>query len=217
MALKISEQAVFDVINKSFSGMISAGMNLDLVKDILGEQIKSFEQSTKYKVNFVINEDESEGSLEMIDLSKDFLRIRNPNEDTKVLRTKVEGVGIEIKVFKKDDYKFSNLEIINALKSLTEKVEKIKLVLSEQDVSDINDIEIPDVESATLTSDEDLESALLTSDEDIESALLTSDEDVESALLTSDEDVESDLKNNGGNECISEPKDTSLITDKAVD
>lgn len=153
MALKAIDKVKFDTLQATFSGMVAGGMEIGVIKGILSAQVVEFEAATNNKVKYVV--DGTVGTLELTNLSKDFLRIRNPNEETKVIRAKVEGVGIDIKVFKAEDYEFSNEEVISALKALTAELEGSSVTFSEQEPCDLRDLaseessedEVEDVDS----------------------------------------------------------------------
>lgn len=158
MALKAIDKVKFDTLQATFSGMVAGGMDIDAIKGILSAQVVEFEAETNNKVKYVV--DGTIGTLELTNLSKDFLRIRNPNEETKVIRAKVEGVGIDIKVFKAEDYEFSNEEIISALKALTVELEDSSVVFSEQEPCDLRDLaseKSTDDEPEITDSEEDID------------------------------------------------------------
>ena len=129
MALKSKDKVRFESIKASIIGMLSANVGIELVKAGMKSQIEEFEKETGQIVRILSKDNEH--SVDLIDKSKDFLRIRNTNPENKVLRTKVSGVGIEIKIFKAEEFSHSNEIISEALRELAEQVSNREEELSE--------------------------------------------------------------------------------------
>lgn len=126
MALKQADQIRYDAI----ATMINTLKNLDhdyhTVLGAVAPQIADFEKSTGQAVRI-----KSNFEIELIDRRKDFLRVRSPNSESKVLRTKVDGVAIDVKIFKEGDYDFDNETIASSLRRLAEEVSGISKSLVE--------------------------------------------------------------------------------------
>ena len=118
MALKVTDKARFDTLESSIKGMVSAGVDLETVKAGFAEQIRFFEQETGVLIK--LRGEGEDFEVGIIDSSKDFVRVRSSNPENKVLRTKILGVGIEVKTFKKCEFEHSNKEIHDSLIALAE-------------------------------------------------------------------------------------------------
>ena len=120
MAYKQGDQAKLDFIDKTISILSNLKLSPDQIQaQVLLELAPDFEASTGHKI--VFNDGDST-TYKILDLSKDYMRIRDSNEDNKVLRTRCHGVHIEIKTFKKDEFNLTNDEIAYALEELAKKV-----------------------------------------------------------------------------------------------
>tara|TARA_B100001245_G_scaffold236653_1_gene229261 strand:- start:21143 stop:21685 length:543 start_codon:yes stop_codon:yes gene_type:complete len=144
VALKKEDKVRLEVIEKTFSMLVSNNMSDEQVLSMMQPQFDDFETITGHKLKPVF---EPEPSISVLDLSKDFLRIRYPNEDNRVLRAKVEGVSIEVKLFKNDDFSFTNNDVVSALKSLSEKVDILPVELKDLEPCDVKE-KVSEIESA---------------------------------------------------------------------
>lgn len=142
MALKNNEKIKFETMLLMFKNLINAGMDLNVVKTAISQQIKDFEVETKHLVKFI---ETPEGvSMEAVDISKDFLRIRFQNAENKVLRAKIHGINLDIKIWKIDskdrqEISVSNKELVTALNALTIKISELKKDLCSLEQMDILD------------------------------------------------------------------------------
>lgn len=113
-------------------------MNLskEAICEAMKEQIAEFEQSSKHLVK-ILQQPIDDSYIELVDLRKDFVRTRTPNEESLVLRTKIKGIPIEVKLFKKNEYQFSNESVADALRSLADEVETFEFELSTLENNDV--------------------------------------------------------------------------------
>lgn len=173
MALNKIDNVKFDSLSQTLSMLLQHGTELEVVKTMLAPQISDFEESSKHKVKFVI--DGETVKLTALNLSRDYLRTRNPNDEQQVLRTKVEGVSIEVKLFKKDDFLQTNEDVVNALRALADEVSDLSVELNTLGTSDVrnlgqNDSELDSDDSDDLDELDSEDTNDLSDDSDLESS-----------------------------------------------
>ena len=147
MALKNNAKVRFEVMNQTFGSLIANNLDLETAKGIIGAQVEEFEKETNHKINYEVNG--ASGKLVLLDLSKDFVRTRMQNEDNQVLRAKLQGVPMDVKLWKRDDFEFSNEDIVSALRALANEVEAMPVELITLKHEDVRS------HIAELTSDSD--------------------------------------------------------------
>lgn len=157
MALKSSDALVFKSLSASLKMMLKLNPDIDAIKDAMAQNISEFEAASGHLVRFSLVD--GEWQMVLVDGKKDFIRIRKPNEESKVLRTRINSVQIEVKLQKSGEYEFDNEWIAKALKDLAAEIEGLDLSLVEQDACDVRklasgDLSGPDADSE---SDEDQE------------------------------------------------------------
>lgn len=121
MALKQADQIRFDALATLIETVKNLGHDYNTVLGAAAKQIAEFQEATGQAVRV-----KSNFEIELIDRRKDFMRIRSPNSESKVLRTKVDGVAIDVKIFKEGDYDFDNETIASSLRRLAEEVSGIQ-------------------------------------------------------------------------------------------
>ena len=156
MALSKIDTVKFKSLSQTLSMLLQHETSLETAKVMLGEQISDLEDSSNHMIKFITLDDDSV-ALEVLDLSKDFVRTRNPNSETQVLRAKIQGVGIDVKLFKEGDFKFSNQEAIDAIRALAAEVEGLPFELNAMGVSNVRKLDADDSED--LEDSEYLDSA----------------------------------------------------------
>lgn len=117
MALKQADQIRYDALVSLIQTLKNLDHDYHTILGAAAPQIKDFQEETGFGVRL-----KNDFSVELIDRRKDYLRIRNPNEQSKTLRTKVDGVSIDVKIFKEGDYDFENATIAQSLQRLADTV-----------------------------------------------------------------------------------------------
>jgi hypothetical protein len=136
MALKASDQAKLDHIDKTISILKNVNLSAQQIKEQISKELApDFEASTGQKIQFVEG-DSTEYKL--LDFSKDYYRVRDSNDDNKVLRTRCNGVHIEVKTFKRDEFTLTNSEIAFALEALADKMRNCNIKVSTMKSGDLN-------------------------------------------------------------------------------
>lgn len=120
MALKQADQIRYDSLVTLITTLKNLEHDYHTILGAAASQIKDFEKETGLGVRV-----KSNFEVELIDRRKDFMRIRSPNTESKVLRTKIDGVAIDVKIFKEGDYEFDNSAIETALRLLADEVSDI--------------------------------------------------------------------------------------------
>lgn len=136
MALKQTDIIRFEGLNQTASILRANGFDFTATEAAMAAQLTEFEATARHKVK-LLKEPVDGVFLEVIDLSRDFIRTRKPNEESLVLRTKIQNVPIEVKLVKDGEYCFDNTSVANALRELAKEVESISFALSELDNEDV--------------------------------------------------------------------------------
>lgn len=126
MAMKQVDQVRYDALESMITTLSGLGHDYETVYKAVTPQIKDFESATGRTVRI-----KSDFEIELIDRRRDFLRIRNPNDQAKTLRTKVDGVSIDVKIFKEGDFEFENATIAQSLRRLADEVGALPKELAE--------------------------------------------------------------------------------------
>lgn len=134
MALKKEDKVRLEGLQNTFAMLVSNGLHYSQIDTMMAPQLKEFESITGSKIRTHYGENHR---LEVLDLSKDFIRVRLPNEESRVLRAKVQAVPIDVKLFKADDYDFSNEDVVSALRALADEVEGLDFELNSLVSSDV--------------------------------------------------------------------------------
>jgi len=168
MALKKEDRVRLEGLEKTFTMLVTNGMDAETIKNMMQPQFDEFESITGSKVKAHFGDN---ASLEVLDLSKDFLRIRFPNEDNRVLRAKIQGVGVEVKLFKRDDFEFGNDDVVSALRALADEVSELPMPLNSLEMCDVRKLAKGDLSPLLDPLDDEGEQAGNVSDEesDVES------------------------------------------------
>lgn len=175
MALKSSDALVFKSLSASLKMMLRLNPDIDAVKDAMAQNISEFEAASGHLVRFSLVD--GEWQMVLVDGKKDFIRIRKPNDESKVLRTRINSVQIEVKIQKSGEYEFDNEWIAKALKDLAAEIEGIDLSLVEQDACDVRKLVAGDLSDSD--ADTDSESDEEQEDKDDKEVALTSQQDEE--------------------------------------
>lgn len=122
MALNKLHQIRFDGLQQTFTMLQTNGIPLPQIKSMMQSQMDDFRNITNHKITFAQNGDSVE--LGLLNLAKDFVRVRGTDE-FKVLRTKINGVPVDVKISKVDDFLFSNEDISAALRALADEVDAL--------------------------------------------------------------------------------------------
>ena len=134
MALKQVDQVRYDAIAAMVKTVSGLGHDYETVKQAVQSQLDDFEAATRKAIRI-----KSDFSLEIIDRRKDFMRIRQPNEEASNLKTKVDGVAIDVKVFKEGDFNFENATIAQSLRRLADTVASLPAELSSLPECEVED------------------------------------------------------------------------------
>lgn len=146
MALSKTDQVRFDGLQQTLK-MLLGTLELAQIESMMAPQIKEFEESTNHQIKFKKVDDDV--VLELQDLSKDYLRVRG-TDPYKVLRSRVEGVPVEVKISKDGDYSFTNRDTVSALRALADEVESLTFELTT--LSTVDDVR---KKVSELSQDED--------------------------------------------------------------
>lgn len=132
MALNKLDQVRFDGLQQTLNMLVASSIPMPQIKVMMAPQIADFEASSNHKLRFVVDGDQV--LLSVVNMSKDFVRVRGV-EDAKVLRTKIIGVPIDVKITKADEYSFSNEAIVEALRALADKISFIGVEVNTLDIT----------------------------------------------------------------------------------
>lgn len=182
MALKQADQIRYDSLVSLIQTLKNLNHDYHTILGAVSAQITEFQEETGFGVRL-----KNDFSLELIDRRKDYLRIRNPNEQSKTLRTKVDGVSIDVKIFKEGDYDFENSTIAQSLQRLADTVKALPSELVTFPECEVED------HVASLTKNEDKESSDVNSENETKdsysetpSSYSSTEEESEKATFSSD-------------------------------
>jgi hypothetical protein len=151
MALKSSDALVFKSLSASLKMMLKLNPDIDAVKDAMAQNISEFEAASGHLVRFSLVD--GEWQMVLVDGKKDFVRIRRPNEESKVLRTRINSVQIEVKLQKAGEYEFDNEWVAKALKDLAAEIEGLDISLVEQEACDVRKLASGDLSDSDVDTD----------------------------------------------------------------
>lgn len=132
MALSKIDQVRFDGLQQTLNMLTGSGMPVAQIKLMMSPQIDEFQRSTNHKVRYI--EDGQNIKFELLNLSRDFVRVRGV-EDAKVLRAKINGVPVDVKITKGDEFSFSNDEIVETLRALADEVSNLSVEVRTLDIT----------------------------------------------------------------------------------
>jgi hypothetical protein len=145
MALSKKLTTQLSALEQTLSMLVGGSLPLEQIESMMAPQISEFEMSSNTKLNIISSEDIMK--FEVVDLSKDFFRVREPNEKSKSIRAKIQGVGINIATQKDDDFNFSNEDIVIALRDLASEIEALPVEINSLVNADVRkDVVIPEKE-----------------------------------------------------------------------
>lgn len=133
-ALKKQQKQQVLVINEKIELVLGMTREEDLVQTLktltenkLKDSIEQFQSETGYKLLFQTtpiyqSAVDSDVYFKLFDKSKDFVKVRPSGAGVKGLRGRVNGLVVDIKISKENEYSFSNEEIGAALIELAHEV-----------------------------------------------------------------------------------------------
>lgn len=74
-------------------------------------------------------------SIDLIDCSKDFLKLNRDESGYSILKARVEGISFSSTVAYKDQYRHSNGAVVDALRALADSLEKLPTEMRDQEES----------------------------------------------------------------------------------
>jgi hypothetical protein len=145
MALKPIEAVKFNAINQTVAGLKAANLPAETILSVVSAQIADFEASTTYRVTLE-QEALPDGSfLSLIDTRKDFIRARKSGEAFKVLRAKIFGIPVDVKVAKDGEFSHTNAQVAATLIELAARVLALPKEVKDAGNYDFKgDVESPD-------------------------------------------------------------------------
>lgn len=139
MALKAADLVRFDALQLTASILGKNGFTPEAIENSIKNELLEFQTITKNKARVAVGDDGAV-FIELTDLRKDFIRTRKPNDDALVLRTRIQGVPVEIKLFKQEEYDFDNASVVSALRALADEIASVPFRLSELGNSDVREL-----------------------------------------------------------------------------
>ena len=153
MALKSTDALVFKSLSSTLDMLMKMNPDIEAVKAVMKDNLSEFEVLSGHKVRFV--QQDGVWQMTLVDTKRDFVRIRKPNEESKVLRTRINSVQIEVKLQKNDEYEFDNQWVAKSLRELADEVESAEQQLSVLDVCDIRKLASGESSDADVDADVD--------------------------------------------------------------
>lgn len=131
MKLNKQQQQQWNTVSSVFSAISKFCKEEDTIKAEMAQHIADFETSTNNEVKVKIRLLPTP-SIDMIDCSRDSLKLTCDADGSVTLRTRVHGVGFSSTVSYKDSYAHSNVAVIDALRALADNLEKLPVEMREQ-------------------------------------------------------------------------------------
>jgi hypothetical protein len=172
MALSKIDNIKLKGLQSTLDVLVSLKKTNQEILEIMSAQIKEFEQETNHKI--MMNIANEKAIFITIDLSKDYLRTRNPNEESQVLRAKVQGIMIEIKIQKENEYNHTNKHMAESLIALSEKISEMSTELNILGSSDIKN-----GETTSTADDQEIDDQSDVVNENIDSKISSSEDIVD--------------------------------------
>lgn len=191
MALKKEQQKELQFLEIMASRLLQANAekSLPVVLATISKDIGDFEAATNTILQASIVNDEVK--FELVSLSKDFLRLRKPNEEALTLRSKKFGVSIDVKLLKVDDFDHENSYVANALRALASDIDALGFEMSVLGNEDLKEDRIAELRGDDVQEIDDLDKSEEEPEEDdLEEDDLEEPEEPEEDELEESEDLE---------------------------
>lgn len=131
MKLNKQQQQHWNTVSSVFSAISRFCKEEETIKAEMAQHVADFETSTNNEVKVKIRMLPTP-SIDMIDCSRDSLKLSCDADGSVTLRTRVHGVGFSSTVSYKDSYAHSNIAVIDALRALADNLEKLPVEMREQ-------------------------------------------------------------------------------------
>lgn len=131
MKLNKQQQQQWNTVTSVFTAISRFCKEEDVIKQEMKDHIADFETATNNEVKVKIRMLPTP-SIDMIDCSRDSLKLTCDADGSVTLRSRVHGVGFSSTVSYKDSYAHSNVAVIDALRALADNLEKMPVEMREQ-------------------------------------------------------------------------------------
>jgi hypothetical protein len=131
MKLTKQQQQQWSTVTSVFGAVSRLSADPAVIQGEMANLIADFEVATDHEVKVKIRMLPTP-SIDMIDCSRDSLKLSRDAEGSMTLRARVHGVGFSSTVAYKDSYAHSNMAIIDALRALADSLEKMPVEMREQ-------------------------------------------------------------------------------------
>jgi hypothetical protein len=158
VALNKTDAAKFQVLQDNVSLLVkAAGFALADACASVADKIAEFEEATQHKVLTLGAPDEQGNWLTVVDLRRDFLRIRTVGDGYTMLKSRALGVSVDVKVARGEAYSHDNDRVASALEKLAAaiRLQEPLAVLSHADLAFTPGEEVAPVDES---DDEELDS-----------------------------------------------------------
>jgi hypothetical protein len=131
MKLNKQQQQLWSTVTSVFGAVSRLSSDPAVIQGEMAQLIADFEVATDHEVKVKIRMLPTP-SIDLIDCSRDSLKLNRDAEGSLTLRARVHGVGFSSTVSYKDSYAHSNVAIIDALRALADSLEKMPVEMCEQ-------------------------------------------------------------------------------------
>ncbi len=129
MNLNKQQQQQWGFLTSMFTALSRVSSNEATAQE-MSQPIKDFESSLNNEVKVKMRFDPSP-SIEIIDCSKDFIRL-NRQDELLELRAKVDGIAFSSRIAYKENYSYSNAAVVDALRALADSIENVPIEMRDQ-------------------------------------------------------------------------------------
>lgn len=139
MKLTSKQQQQWNLVTSVFTALSRTVHDAAALEAEMATWITEFETSMGNEVKVKIRMLPAP-SIDLVDCSKDYLRLNRDEQGASTLRARVEGILINSTIAYKENYKHSNGAVVDALRSLADSIEKLPVELRDQGQDGVTDI-----------------------------------------------------------------------------
>lgn len=131
MKLNKQQQQQWNTVTSIFTALSRTVLDAEALQKEMATWVDGFEalmaNEAKVKIRML-----PEPSIELIDCSKDFVKITCDDQGYTTLRSRVHGIAFNSTVAYKENYKHSNAAVIDGFRALADSLEKMPVEMRDQ-------------------------------------------------------------------------------------
>lgn len=131
MKLNKQQQQQWNTVTSIFTALSRTVSDAAALENEMSTWVTGFEEAMGGEVKVKIRMLPAP-SIDLIDCSKDFLKLNRDESGYSVLKARVEGISFSSTVAYKDQYRHSNGAVVDALRALADSLEKLPTEMRDQ-------------------------------------------------------------------------------------